>query len=359
MYERELIDIRSASGIYSVDFKKFNYENLLLSKTDLILVDQGFAEIYGVFPSLNAIQIQAGEEMKDISVVARILSELAAKGANRETNLIAVGGGTIQDLSTFVASTYMRGIKWDFYPTTLQAMADSCIGGKSAINVGNYKNLVGNYHPPRNVYIDAALVKTLSREDITCGLLEALKICFAAGGQNFELTFEIVMESEINGNISGDTFEHIIATSLISKKVFIEEDEFDRSVRKKLNFGHTYGHAIEAATNFQIHHGLAVGIGMLTSFIHREQRGLSASEEKLTLVTRKLLQPHKDSLSRTIGSMDKEDFFRFLLLDKKITTNGLKFIHSIDGHLEIVSLTSDKNTLETAYNSVLEATYAI
>lgn len=351
MYDKHSIIVNSSTGNYAVSFKEFNFQQIL-SKKDLVFVDRRFAHISGFTPSENTIEIESGEEAKDISGVARILSTLASKAANKETKLIVVGGGTIQDLATFVASTYMRGINWDFYPTTLQAMADSCIGGKSAINVGRYKNLIGNFYPPNNIYIDATLIRTLDPEDITCGLLEAIKICFAARNQETELVLDIILGSDISDKISDETFENVIEYSLKSKKYFIEQDEFDRGIRRKLNFGHTYGHAIEAASDFKVHHGLAVGVGILASFIHRERRLLSVSEEKLTLATRKLLQPYKSMLSQTIRSMDKNDFFRFLLLDKKITSTELRFIHSIDGQLEIVNLPNNLNTLESAFNAV-------
>lgn len=359
MYNRNPIFINSVLGDYSVNFEKFEFLNAKFSESDVILMDKKFGDIMLIPESEKIIRINSGEEAKDIFEVGRVTSLIADLGATRSSRIVAIGGGSIQDLATFVASTYMRGINWEYYPTTLQAMADSCIGGKSAINVGIYKNLIGNFYPPRKVIIDASLIGTLSSEDITCGLVEAIKIAFAIGGGSASTIAEIINSNESLKSISCEDYESIVDLSLKSKKYFVEKDEFDQNLRKNLNFGHTYAHAIEASSNFTVHHGLAVGLGILASFIHRGSEAIEPEEDVIIMAIRKLLMPFKDSLSDSIGSMDQSDFSRFIQLDKKVTNSSLNFIHAKSGKLQVVSLPKTEATLQSAFNSVLEALNAI
>jgi 3-dehydroquinate synthase len=359
MYKNASISIDSSSGGYSVCFQRFKYSELLEESNCVILLDKNFAKIADLASSNRTIEIRPGEKSKDISEVAEIMSQLAKKGVNKSTKMVAIGGGTIQDLATFVSSIYMRGITWTYYPTTLQAMADSCIGGKSAINVGKYKNLVGNYHPPREVFIDASLVATLSDEDIACGMLEALKIAYAGGPESTDLILKLISDIEINKESRSEIYENIIAASLLTKKYFIEKDEFDQNVRKILNFGHTYGHAIEAASDYKIHHGLSIGIGMLASFLHRGQEFTTLSEERLILAIRRLLKPFAFYLREQLNTIDEENFQRFIQLDKKVSSENLRFIHSINGKLEMINLPNNSITQKDAFKSVIEAANAI
>jgi 3-dehydroquinate synthase len=359
MYKTDPISINAASGGYTVFFQRFDFNKLLNEEKSVILIDKNFARIVGIDNSEGVIDIKPGEESKDILEVAATMALLAEKGANKDTKIIAVGGGTIQDLATFIASTYMRGISWTFYPTTLQAMADSCIGGKSAINVGKFKNLVGNYHPPRSVFVDSSLITTLSQEDVTCGLLEAIKIAYAAGEECTDYVLSLLSEIEDSEVMSPQIYENVIAASLQAKKFFIEQDEFDRDIRRMLNFGHTYGHAIEAASDFKIHHGLAIGLGILASFIHRENIATTIREDQFILAIQKLLKPYAVYLRREIQSIKEENFYRFIQLDKKVSLEHLRFIHSHYGILEVVTLPNNKSTQKRALDSIIEASNEI
>jgi 3-dehydroquinate synthase len=330
-----------------------------IDANDIVLLDSKFGEINGLPNSEKIIRIKSGEDVKTVEEAGRILNLMADQGLNKDSKIIAIGGGTVQDIATFTASIYMRGIRWIFIPTTLQAMADSCIGGKSAINVGNYKNLIGNFHPPSQVLIDARLIQTLSFEDITCGLIEALKIAFAFGEESTNALLKLITDNNIQEESNSELYESIIEISLLSKKYFVEVDEFDRKERKKLNFGHTYGHAIEASTRYNIHHGLAVGVGVLASFVHREESSILPIEENLIMAVRKLLRPYKTLLSKNIGNINQNDFFRFIQLDKKLANGEMKFVHSKNGDLEIVSLPNSEITYKDAFKSVMEATNAI
>jgi 3-dehydroquinate synthase len=226
---------------------------------DFVLVDEHVLDLYPFLQSENIISIPAIEESKSLETVAFVIEKLRSLGANRNSHLIAVGGGIIQDIATFTASVFMRGITWTYYPTTLLGMADSCIGGKSSINVGQYKNIAGNFYPPEKILVDTKFCGTLKYEELISGLCEAVKICFAAQDDQFDKYLSLAND---DGLVKEEDLAEVISLSLLTKKKFIEEDEFDNGVRLLLNFGHTFGHAIEAAGNFSITHGVAVGLGM-------------------------------------------------------------------------------------------------
>ena len=205
------------------------------------------------------ITLKASESAKSLDVMPEVIGELRRTGASRDNRLLAIGGGVVQDVTGFVASIYMRGIQWSYVPTTLLAMVDSCIGGKSSINVGQYKNLVGTFHPPLRILVDPSLALSLSTEQKVSGLIEACKICYCHGPE----TFDKYLQLQPSASLPLDRIEQIVHLSLLSKKWFIETDEFDRADRLLLNFGHTFGHALEGASHFRISHGVAVGLGIL------------------------------------------------------------------------------------------------
>jgi 3-dehydroquinate synthase len=258
----ETFKISSSTGEYLVEIG-LNLEeaNSLTKLSDVVIVDQNVANLWFVGQARDALIVEALEENKTLEGCAKLIESMRSKGVSRGSHLYSFGGGIVQDLSTFCASAYMRGIKWTYVPTTLLGMVDSCIGGKSSINVGPYKNIAGNFYPPKKILIDVKFCKTLALAEKIAGLCEAVKICFAAIEDEFEEYLKIF--SEPSATLLEREILQVVILSLRTKKRFIEEDEFDNGPRLLLNFGHTFGHAIEAATNFSIPHGVAVGIGML------------------------------------------------------------------------------------------------
>ena len=258
---RESFDIRSSIRDYRVTIGIGVARAILRPdvdrKTSIILCDRYFETL--IRESGNRyVSIDVNEKAKSLESIPRILEQFREQGCDRGTELCAVGGGVVQDVATLCASLYMRGITWSYVPTTLLGMADSCIGGKSAINVGQYKNLVGNFYPPTEIFVDPEFVTSLSIEQRVAGLCEAAKICYAAGAGPFANFLNAASDtrSELH------SFQRIISLSLSGKKGIIERDEFDKGDRLLLNFGHTFGHALEAASGFAISHGVAVGLGM-------------------------------------------------------------------------------------------------
>lgn len=258
----ESFEILSAAGAYRVEVGTNLLERELERSRDAVLVcDERFAPL--LFREAHKlIAVRASEEDKDLAAMPELIRRLRNVGATRDTELIAIGGGVIQDIATFCASTYMRGLPWSYAPTTLLGMVDSCIGGKSSINVGEYKNLVGTIHPPQAIWVDTNFVSSLNMAQRVAGLCEAVKICFARG----EETFESYLNLKPGPGMAADALEKVIVTSLKTKKWFIEIDEYDRSERLLLNFGHTFGHALESASSYALPHGIAVGWGMLCAY---------------------------------------------------------------------------------------------
>lgn len=266
----ESFEIRASSGNYRVTVGSGLLTDAL-HVGGVVLIDD---YLTGVLPSGKdkVIYVTAVEGSKSLEQIAPIVAKLRELGAHRRTHLLAIGGGIIQDVSTFVASIYMRGIPWSYLPTTLLGMVDSCVGGKSSINVYGYKNLVGNFYPPSEVIIDLDFLRSLNAEQMIGGLCEAAKICYARSAEEFAA----YLADAPAINMAPAQAERIVIRSLRSKQWFIEVDEFDQKERLLLNFGHTFGHALEAATEFRITHGVAVGIGMIVAEEYAKQQALLA-----------------------------------------------------------------------------------
>lgn len=265
------LKIESSTGSYLVGIESHSFVSSLQQFAgSVILADEFFRPAFAS-AGAQAIFVEATEANKSLDASPAVIETMRKAGANRQTELVAVGGGIVQDLSAFIASVYMRGLRWSYMPTTVLAMVDSCIGGKSSINVGPYKNLVGTFHPPMRVLIDPALAQTLPDDQKASGLIEAVKICFCRGAESFARH----LSYGPSVGMSTEALEQVILNSLSAKKWFIEIDEFDKKERLLLNFGHTFGHAIEGATHYAVSHGIAVGLGILCAIEFERQRGVS------------------------------------------------------------------------------------
>lgn len=302
---------------------------------NFILVDSLVLELYPFLQSENLISIPAIEELKSLDTVANVIEKLRSLGANRNSHLIAIGGGIIQDLATFIASVFMRGITWSYYPTTLLGMVDSCIGGKSSLNVGQYKNIAGNFYPPEKITVDTEFCGTLNHIELISGLCEAVKICFTDRGNKFE---EYLKLTNQEGLIPEKKLAKAISLSLLTKKEFIEVDEFDKGVRLLLNFGHTFGHAIEAAGNYSITHGVAVGVGMQIAIQLSSQQDINVIEntrvKKLQEYLLILLKPVV-GLAGNLKAIPGELMFKKFQSDKKHTVSDyVIIIPNNEGYLE-------------------------
>jgi len=261
----EPLTIRSHKGAYVVSF---DTECLRVLDRDFddtchFIIDQNIAALYTakigrVLEAHSVLAIEATEENKSLDKFPGYVEHLVSRSVRRGHKLIAIGGGIIQDITSFLAATMLRGLPWRFYPTTLLAQADSCIGSKSSINAGKTKNILGTYMPPEEVYIDVNFLDTLELREVRSGVGEMLKVHAIEGPGLFDAIARDYPALFSDRHV----LERYVYRSLEIKKPIIELDEFDTGTRNIMNYGHSFGHAIESATDFAIPHGVAVSIGM-------------------------------------------------------------------------------------------------
>ena len=232
-------------------------QHLNLNRRVLVVTDSGVPEVYAKTIAQQCKEpvictILQGEGSKSLEVFGTLLKKMLDNNFSRKDCVVAVGGGVVGDLSGFAASAYMRGI--DFYniPTTLLSQIDSSIGGKTAINFGDVKNVVGAFYQPKKVLIDPDVLGTLDKRQISNGLAEAVKMALTSDKE----LFDVFENNDVNENI-----DEIIVRSLNIKKSVVEQDERESGLRKILNFGHTIGHGIETSSN--LYHGESVALGMI------------------------------------------------------------------------------------------------
>jgi 3-dehydroquinate synthase len=215
-------------------------------------------ELQPVLTGSRVLLIEATEQAKSLERCPAYVEHLLASGLRRDHVIVAIGGGVVQDIACFLAAVVLRGVRWEFSPTTLLAQADSCIGSKSSINVGAYKNIVGTFTPPAQVIVNPAVLRTLDDVEIRSGIGEMLKVHAIDSPTSFD---RIAADCE-RLTTDDDVLLHYIRASLRMKQRLIELDEFDRGDRRVMNYGHSFGHAIESATAFAVPHGIAVTVGM-------------------------------------------------------------------------------------------------
>ena len=247
------------------------------------------------------------EKIKSLNTVERLYTWLLKKRADRKSIIIAIGGGITGDIAGFAASTFMRGIDFVNVPTTLLSMVDSALGGKTGVNFGGTKNIIGSFFHPRFILIDPAFLSTLDEKQYLSGMGEILKYCYIADNQFLERF--LMNEAEIYKR-SSDALNEIILQSVQLKGNVVENDPVETSLRKILNFGHTWGHAIESASDFKIEHGIAVAAGLAAD--------LFLSGLYNTTTDKNLFAPLKKFFAKApIELPPFEDVYRFMQKDKK------------------------------------------
>jgi 3-dehydroquinate synthase len=256
---------------------------------------------------------EAGETSKKLNTVSRIYEKMAEAGFTRTDAIVTLGGGVAGDMGGFAAATFLRGISFVQIPTSLLAQVDASVGGKTGVDIVYGKNLVGAFHQPRAVIIDPDTLKTLPQSHINDGLGEIIK-------------YGCISDKELFDNMEKEDFSarfrELISVCVKSKKEFVEEDARDTGRRMLLNFGHTFGHALEKLNNFQrLLHGEAVGIGMLIAAGIGEQMGITeaGTEKKIEALLKKYGLPTEPGFS-------SDDILAETALDKKGDGDSLNLI---------------------------------
>ncbi len=305
----------------------FNLDRRVFIVTDSGVPAKYAKEIAALCKEAHIVTVTEGEDSKSIEVYGQLLSEMCKFGMTRTDCAVAVGGGVVGDLTGFVASSYMRGI--DFYniPTTVLSQVDSSIGGKTAVNHAGVKNIVGAFHQPKGVICDLDTLKTLPKRQVSNGLAEAVKMALTSDKALFEL-FERSDEAE-------NELEEIITRSILIKKSVVEADEKESGLRKILNFGHTFGHAVEAREEMHgFYHGECVAIGMTVC-------SSEAVKKRLIPVLKKLSLPY-------FYDGDVEKALQFISHDKKCDGKKISVIF-VD---EVGSHRAEKMPIEDFLNTV-------
>lgn len=269
---QELIIKSKIKDYYNLKFIEdlnITIQNLIIDECNLFIIDENVSkyfnhELNNLLLNSRILYIKSGENAKTLEYIQIVIEELININIKRNNKIIAIGGGVTQDIVAFISTILFRGIEWIFFPTTLLAQCDSCIGSKSSINFLKYKNLLGTFNPPTNIYINLKFLNTLSISDIKSGIGEMY---------HYFLPFNIDAAIELNNKydeviFNREILKDFIFKSLTIKKNIIEIDEFDKDIRHVFNYGHTFGHAIESISNYDIVHGQAVTLGMdLANFI--------------------------------------------------------------------------------------------
>jgi 3-dehydroquinate synthase len=264
------------------------------------------------------ILIPDGEEAKQWSVIEELIGKLIDAGLDRQSTIIALGGGTVGDVAGFAASIYLRGIKVVQVPTTLLAMVDSSIGGKTAVNHPKGKNLVGSFHQPDRVLIDPSLLETLPDSEIKSGLAEVIKYGVIHDEELFKL-----LERKSLRDLSPDDMVEIIARCAATKARYVEQDEEDRKgIRAALNYGHTLGHAVETLTNHSVSHGEGVAIGMAAAVWISRENGLIMYSDYYQIIN--LIENY--GLPTKVPSLDHDSVIEVMHRDKKAEQGQIRFV---------------------------------
>lgn len=323
-----MMEIQSRSHPYTVepfadlkavlqDFRQRQGVYCLADKRVFSLYEKDFL---AALPPEKIFQIEASEEAKSFEVLAPIFTWLLKNGMRRDGCLLVAGGGVLQDIGCFIASVLFRGLRWELVPTTLLAQCDSCIGSKSSINIQSYKNQIGTFYPPHRVCLTFDVLRTLPWDQIRSGLGEVIKLHLLTSEDDFrELMADL---DSLRGN--EQVLSKWIMHSLEIKKVYIEKDELDKGVRNLLNYGHTFGHAYESASQYAIPHGIGVTLGMLTAtFVSARLDWVTAGYFHDLKVR---LQPWYQPYEQKLKTLELDHILGAIKHDKKNTRDSVNCI---------------------------------
>ncbi|MFZ4405323.1 MAG: 3-dehydroquinate synthase [Pseudobdellovibrionaceae bacterium] len=337
------------------DFAK--WQKILPSKRAFLIYDQILIqahknvknELLAAGWTVESIAVQAGESLKDIQSVWPLFQQLMDKKADRWSVIFALGGGSVGDAVGFVASTYMRGLSWVGVPTTLLAQVDSSLGGKTGINHPAGKNLVGSFHQPHLVLCDVNFLNTLSTREIISGFAEAVKYGIVYDKIFFQKCIDFwpqILKKD------PQALQWVVEKSLYWKAKAVVGDEKDlRGVREVLNFGHTFGHAIEKATNYEFfQHGEAVLLGMKFAILLSTQKNHLSVQKAAQILN--FLQDVP--VPKIPESVRWPQLFAPILKDKKNKDAKLKFVLLKDLGRSVLDNSSTEKELQDCYHSFLQ-----
>ena len=296
--------VKSHPKDYTVSIKKFDIDECDLRR-DIFIIDKNvFRIFYKDKPIGNYFLIESSEYNKNLETVMKFVEFLIRQNANKGSKIYAIGGGCVQDIVAFACKIYKRGVPWIFVPTTYLSQVDSCVGGKTALNLGEYKNILGLFSAPSAVIIDAEFVSYIDQKDMFSGLGEYFRLSFTGGKKAEESSHEFVLGV---------------------KKAVVEDDEFESCIRMSMNYGHTIGHALEAYFDYVIPHGVAVMIGMIVE--NRLCNSLISGDlDYIEKFLASMVRAYDGTLFNKLSLVD-EDIFKYLKNDKKTRGSKITFAY--------------------------------
>ena len=334
----ENLTIKSNIKNYIVHFEKDKnfLENLVKRENTIFIIDKNVynlhkSNILANIPQDKSIFLDISEEMKNIETACFLYEKIMQFSPRKNLTIISIGGGITQDVTGFVASSLYRGVNWIFVPTTLLAQVDSCIGAKTSLNFKHYKNLVGTFYPPSEIFIYPEFLKTLTREDFYSGVGEMAKLHLMNGE---DATKNFVKDLSLIDKLDETILLKYTQNCLKIKKSYIENDEFDTGKRNMFNYAHCFGHAIESSTNFEISHGQAVVLGMILANKEAKKRGI-LSEKNEEYIYNNVLKP---ILIVKIPQIDVSKTISAMRQDKKNLGKGLALVMLKDNY-EMIKIT--------------------
>jgi len=315
----KISDIKGDTGYSTIRIGESigNLREYVPVENAVIITDSNVRRHYQIdFPTYDIIEIGTGEEVKTLDTVRDIYKGLLELEADRSFFIVGIGGGIVCDIAGFVASTYLRGLRFGFVSSTLLSQVDASVGGKNGVNFDGYKNMVGVFNQPEFVICDMNLLKTLPEREVLCGLAEIVKHGAIADAGLFSYLEDNHKEALALDNT---VIERLVYDSVVIKSAIVNRDEKEKGERRKLNFGHTFGHAIEKDTG--VPHGEAVSMGMLVAARLSEKRGTLPAEdvEKIERLLKKLKLP-------TRLPFDREKVLDALRKDKKRKGDNIEFV---------------------------------
>jgi len=311
-----------------------NFIEILASYPQAVyIIDENVWRIYAKtllksLPLESVIILPINENRKNLDTVQELYDKLVTLPTKRNLTIISFGGGILQDITGFTASTIYRGINWIFVPTTLLSQADSCIGSKTSLNYHKFKNIIGTFFPPTRIHIYIPFLQTQLASDFFSGFGEVVKL-HLMGGQ--ECYWEITKQINAILNRQTKPLLQIIWKSLQVKLSYMAGDEFDTGRRNLLNYGHDFGHALESTSNFVIPHGQAVTFGMIAANIVSQHRG-TLDEKMEKEIYESLLLPSLVSRP-TKAAIRSDAIIEAMKKDKKRTGDKLALI-MMDRHFK-------------------------
>jgi len=315
--------VKSFHKEYEVKFCEYKLElKNQLTKGDFIILDRNIVNLYpdidDLLQNFSVHLIDSSEEAKSYENIGDIINIIIDSGFSKNNRLIAVGGGITQDITSFIASILLRGVDWIFVPTNLATQCDSCIGSKNTVNVGKYKNQLGGFHPPSSVIIDYNFCNSLASAEISSGLGEMMHYFLVNGVEDLDNLHKEILEAKTNKK----TLATLVNRSLSIKAPMVELDEFDKGPRNVFNYGHSFGHALESSTDYQIPHGVAVAYGIDLANLVSSHLGL------IDIELRNSINPILQSIWKDIPvpKIDINRYFEALSKDKKNIGNEVKVI---------------------------------